>query len=167
MLLLTRSYRMQSMIVMSNWLLPISFNQFKTLVAEFQKLATTVFGTECVIKIRALRDKNRISPAERMHGLGVYPRAVFFESSELSDVTAQMFDQAEHIEVSVTPMNILAGIKFAFGRAEFKGDQQPHRQATFVLQPKGDPNDFKSLIQTQPRMRVSSPVYRPPRIHIW
>jgi hypothetical protein len=148
---------MNNRISLSNWVLPISFNQFKTLVAEFQKLAAAVFGTECVIQIRALR-QNKVSPT-RMHEdgvmdyiAGVNARAVFFESSELAAMTAQVFDAAVYVEVSVTPMNILAGPKFAFGHVEFKGNRP--RQATFYLQPEGDPHDFKSLTDSHRCMRI-------------
>jgi len=138
---------MKSRISLSNWVLPISFSQFKTLVGEFHQLAAAAFGTECVIQIRALRH-NKVS-ATRIHDDDVMDfmarenaRAVFFESSELADMTPQVFDSAAYVEVSVTPMNILAGPQSAYGHVEFKG----HRpcQATFYLQP-GDPQDFKSL----------------------
>ncbi len=138
---------MKSRISISNWVLPISFSQFKTVVGEFQQLAAAAFGTECVIQIRALRH-NKVSPT-RMHEDDVMDyiarenaRAVFFESSELADMTPQVFDSAAYVEVSITPMNILAGPKFAYGHVEFKGNRP--RQATFYLQP-GDPQDFKFL----------------------
>lgn len=140
----------------SNYLLPISHKQFNAIVAEFMQVAAKVFGGACTIQIRGLKHP-KWSPTQ-MHDdgtmnyiAGVNRRAIIFEQSELSDVTAQMFRDAAYIEVVVSPMNILAAPKFAFAHMEFKGERP--RQATMYIQP-DDAEDFAAITKNHPMMLV-------------
>lgn len=142
----------------SNLLLPISFKQFTAIVAEFVQLAAGVFGCECTIQIRGLK-QTKWSP-NYVHDKGTMDyiedrnkRAVIWESDVLATVTPEMFRSAAYVEVSVTPLNILAAPKYAFGHIEFKGERD--RQVTVYLQP-DDPDDFASLLRKHRFMLVGS-----------
>lgn len=143
---------------LSNLLLPVSHKQFKAFVSEFKELATTVFGSECTIQIRGLK-QTKWSP-NFMHDRGTMDyiddrnkRAVIFECDNLAAVTPEMYAKAAYIEVTVNPMNILAAPKYAFGSLEFKGDR--HRQTTVYLQP-DDPKNFASLRSKHRFMLIAS-----------
>lgn len=146
---------MSTRMSLSNRFCSISYAQFQSLSADFHQLAATVFGCQCAVQVRGLK-RTRIVSTHVHHGETndddcLNHGDILFQVDDLSAVTASMFDAAAHIEVIVTPMNILAGPKYAFGHIEFKGARR--RQATMYLQP-GDPNKFGALQRKNASMSV-------------
>lgn len=129
---------MDSRLSISNWVLPVTFAQFKRMVAEFKSLVEKSFETSCTLDIRAMSSMKMTSNflhdddvMEFMHQCN--RRATFFECSDVASMTAEAFTSAVYIEVGVRPIDAGAAPNYAFGHIEFKGSRR--RQATYYIQP--------------------------------
>ena len=130
----------------SNWLTPISFGQFKSMVVEFKEVVERSFKSECSHEIRAMNrckwsgsrrhDDDTIAFLQKAND-----QATFFSTSDLANVTQAVFASAAYIEVSYIPLDKTLAPGY-FGHLEFKGRRR--RQATFYLQP-GDSAAINSL----------------------
>jgi hypothetical protein len=121
----------------SNWIKPLSFEQFRTLVAEFQQAAQTSFGTPCKLEISALNSRRlNWSPALDDADMGWLAREneakVFFRTENLRDFTRETWNRAVHVDVRVLPVDAEKN-PHAYGHAEFKGVAP--LQGTFHLYP--------------------------------
>lgn len=139
----------------SNLLLPISFAQFCAIVREYKQIAERAFGTPCGMEVKAM---NRIKMTSTfMHDDGTMEwmdeqnrKATFFQASELSTVSAEIFGKAVYIEVIIAPVNKEAAPNYAFAHVEFKGSRP--RQATFYMQPDGE--DSASVLRKKFRFQI-------------
>lgn len=90
----------------SNLLLPISFAQFCAIVHEYKQIAERAFGTPCGMEIKAMNYRKMTTSFmlddSDMRWIDEQNRkATFFQSSELSAVSAEIFKKAVYVEVII------------------------------------------------------------------
>lgn len=139
----------------SNLLLPISFAQFCAIVREYKQIAERAFGTPCGMEIKAMNYRKMTTSFmlddSDMRWIDEQNRkATFFQASELSTVSAEIFDKAVYIEVIIAPVDKSAAPNYAFAHVEFKGSRP--RQATFYMQPDGE--DSVSVLRKKFRFQI-------------
>jgi hypothetical protein len=125
----------------SNLLLPISFAQFCAIVREYKQIAERAFGTPCGMEIKAMNYRKMTTSFmlddSDMRWIDEQNRkATFFQASELSAVSAEIFNKAVYVEVVIAPVDKSAAPNYAFAHVEFKGSRP--RQATFYMQPESE-----------------------------
>lgn len=128
---------MSDRLSIGNFLLPISFKQFQTMVREFQDACARGFGTECEVRLRALArlkvSSTFLHDDDTMQYMDdLNKRATFFETTNANEFTREIFRKARYIEVLVHPHDKTKAPQSAFGCIEFKG-KLSHR-ATFYIQ---------------------------------
>lgn len=141
-----------SRLSISNLLLPVSRDQFTALTAQFKQAAEHSFGGACKLEIHAMDEVKTTSTF--MHEDWIMEaiaegnkRLTFFETDDPAKLTADIWNKAAYVEVSVKPVNEKDAPTSAWGHVEFKGYRL--RQATFYLQP-DDGNAMKSIRSQNP-----------------
>ena len=78
-------------------------------------------------------------------------KMTIIKTSDLSDITSDIWDMAGYVEVYVRPVDKDKAPDYAFGHAEFKGTRP--EQATFYIQPDGD-DAKKALVSRTSLKRI-------------
>jgi hypothetical protein len=145
-----------SRLSLSNLLLPVSREEFTALTTQFKQAAEHSFGGPCKLEIHAMDAVK--STSSFMHDDWIMEamaednkRRTFFETDDPAKLTADVWNKAAYVEVSVKPVNEKDAPASAWGHAEFKGYLP--RQATFYLQP-DDGDAMKSMRSQNPYKRA-------------
>lgn len=130
----------------SNLFRSVTHKQFIDYTTQFQQAAENAFGTSCSLEINIMKQPKVFTTllhkdAQKQDD-ATNDKNTTLKTGNITDITQDIWKQANFIEVTVSPENKEDAPQSAFGTVEYYG-----KRATFYIQPdEGSENAKQSML---------------------